>query len=121
MKVHVPEKARRSLVLQIKGEGSSDFGGFFGFDGGCIGECGSGPGGRPSSFDELLDSFSDAPHNNELTATLSGRRGVVWDDLKVLDRVVKGRHTFFLKIAGVGGGGSGSSGGGGQEIPVAGR
>jgi hypothetical protein len=108
LKLQVPQTVGRNQIVELTGGAGRSRGGF-GFLGGCY-RCGRDP--NIASFQDLLDSFRDAPHNDELTATLLSSRGkVLWDDKEVLDRVVNGQRVWFFGSSPKGGS-SGSSGSG---------
>jgi hypothetical protein len=116
LELMVPVETRRDQFIEIKG-GSG--GGNFYYDEYCFGPDG-GCGGSSSnieSFDDLLASLQDKAQNNELVAELRGGRGKVKaSDLEVLDQVVSGFDSIFVRIKGVNssGGGTTVSDGGGK-------
>jgi hypothetical protein len=91
LKVDVPRNFRSGSV-EIQGGSSSGF-----FD--CFeefGPCSSGA-GKPTSFDELIDSLEDAPKGNDLTATLTTNTGKQRTATARLDGVVSGFRFLLLR------------------------
>jgi hypothetical protein len=116
--LQIPAGAKRGVYVQLSGGGGSDRGGFFGFEGECF-DCGGEGGGREraTTFRQLLHHLRDAAHNNDLTAQLLNSRGrIKWEDLKVLDRVVRGQRSWAIRFKHSGGGGGGGVSGG-EPIP----
>lgn len=101
MSVQVPAKTKFDGSLEI---GT--------FQGGFFEECffeecfDQGGNGKVESFDELLAELQNAPKNNELQAKLfMGRRfKVKSQDSELMDQVVGGFKSIFVKLKGAGGG-----------------
>ncbi|MEA2486501.1 MAG: hypothetical protein QOF16_155 [Actinomycetota bacterium] len=113
MSLQIPDKRVRSGEISITGGARSS-------RSLCFGGRGCGRDNRPKSFDELLAQLQDAPHNNDLTASLLMGSGLKGQDVETQDRVVNGRRLLFIEPKGshshkktiTGSSGSGSSGGG---------
>lgn len=63
----------------------------------CFGGRGCGRDNRPKSFDELLAQLQNAPHNNDLTASLVMGSGVKAQEVESQDRVVSGRRVLYVE------------------------
>lgn len=95
LSVVVPRKGRFSdATVGVTGGSFGEFGlecFFFGE------ECASNQ--KVESFDDLLETLANAPHNNDLLASLRGPRGgVKGQDVEALDRVVTGQKHIFVRI-----------------------
>lgn len=96
LSVVVPSKGRFSdATVSVTGGSSGELGFFECFFFGE--ECASDQ--KVESFDDLLEVLANAPHNNDLLASLRGPRGrVKAQDVEVLDQVVTGQKLIFLRI-----------------------
>jgi hypothetical protein len=104
--VVVPLSAKNDAFIEVRGGGSGGY-----EDPYCFyepGACGGEGESAIDSFAELIESLENAPHNNDLVAELRGRRGKVKSrDLEVLDEVISGFDSVFVRLRGSGGGASG--------------
>lgn len=106
LSVVVPASSKSDAFVEVRGGGSGG-----GQDPYCFYEpeaCGGDGESAIDSFAELIESLESAPHNNDLVAELRGGRGKVKSsDLEVLDEVISGYDSIFVRIRGSRGGSSG--------------
>ena len=117
MTVQIPAKMKTDASIDITGGGLT-----FGEEEICIydpTQCVGPTGKRIETFEDLLESLRDKPHNNDVVATLRGglRGRVKARSVSSLDQVVKGQAFVYVRIAGSKGGGAVPEGGVVSEGP----